>query len=41
MESKFENKIIELVDLDSLSIKELVFITLILKGKPNQSIKNN
>ena len=36
MESEFENKIIELVDIDSLSIQKLVFITeIILKDKPN------
>ena len=36
MESEFENKIIELVDIDSLSIEELVFITkIVLKDKPN------
>ena len=36
MESEFENRIIELVDIDSLSIEELVFITeIILKDEPN------
>ena len=36
MESEFENRIIELVYIDSLSIEELVFIAeIILKDKPN------
>ena len=36
MESEYENKLIELVDIDSLSIEELEFITeIILKDKPN------
>ena len=40
MESEFENKIIELVDIEALSYKELVFLTeIILKDKPNPITK--
>ena len=40
MDCDFENKIIESVDIDSLSIEQLVFITeIILKNKPNLLMK--